>query len=301
MQDKLFKITLLISIPIMFILLIFLLPKVFSGNLILNPVLISIGPFQIRWYGLLIATGVFLSIFLANDTAKKWNISENDLFNAIIIGLIFAIIGARLYYVIFNWDIYSKLPFSEIFKTWHGGLAIHGGILGALLSVFLYTKMKKNLTFNFLKGLDLMAHVLPLGQAIGRWGNFFNYEAYGSPTDLPWKMYIPYSFRMPGYENFKYFHPTFLYESIWDLVIFLFLFYYARNKKKFDGEIISLYLILYSLGRAFIEILRTDSLMFLGMKVAVLISILFIIFGVFLYFYLKKQAVSSKTSIKKSH
>ncbi|WGS64436.1 prolipoprotein diacylglyceryl transferase [Marinitoga aeolica] len=287
MQDKLFKNVFIISTSFILLLIIFLLPGVFSGKIILNPVLLTLGNLQIRWYGLLIATGVFLSFYLANNTAKMWNISEDDLSTAVIIGIVFAIIGARLYYVTFNWEIYSKTP-SEIFKTWHGGMAIHGGILGALLSVYLYTKLKKNITFSFLKGLDLMAHVLPLGQAIGRWGNFFNYEAYGGPTNLPWKMYIPAPYRMPGYEKFEYFHPTFLYESIWDLGIFLFLFYYARNKKKFDGEIISLYLILYSAGRAWIELLRTDSLMFAGMKVAVLISILFIFIGIIMYFTLKK-------------
>lgn len=287
MKDKLYKKVLIISTSIMAILIIFLLPGVFSGKILLNPVLLTIGTLQIRWYGLLIATGVFLSFYLASDTAKKWEISEDDLSTAVMIGIIFSIIGARLYYVIFNWDIYSKMP-SEIFKTWHGGMAIHGGILGALLSVYIYTKLKKNITFNFLEGLDLMAHVLPLGQAIGRWGNFFNYEAYGGPTSLPWKMFIPKPFRMPGYENFEYFHPTFLYESLWDLGIFLFLFYYARNKKKFDGEIISLYLILYSAGRGWIELLRTDSLMFMGLKVAVLISIVFIILGIIMYFVLRK-------------
>jgi phosphatidylglycerol:prolipoprotein diacylglycerol transferase len=287
-KDKLYIRVLVISVLIFTLLVILLLPKVFSGEVIVNPIIFTLGPLQIRWYGLLIASGVFLSFYLATDTAKKWNFDENDLSNAVIIGIIFAIIGARLYYVIFNWDIYSKMP-SEIFKTWHGGMAIHGGILGALLSVYIYTKLKKNISFTFLQGLDLMAHVLPLGQAIGRWGNFFNYEAYGGPTSLPWKMFVPNPFRMPGYENYEYFHPTFLYESIWDLIIFLFLFYYARNKKKFDGEIISLYLILYSLGRGVIEILRTDSLMFLGMKVAVLISIFFIIFGIILYISLKKK------------
>ncbi|SHE81031.1 phosphatidylglycerol:prolipoprotein diacylglycerol transferase [Marinitoga hydrogenitolerans DSM 16785] len=296
MKDKLFKRTLIVSIFLTAIILIFFLPLVFSGKLILNPILITLGPLEIRWYGLLIASGIFISFYLANDTAKKWGISEDDLSNAVVIGIFFSIIGARLYYVVFNWDIYSKMP-SEIYKIWHGGMAIHGGILGALLSVFLYTKLKKNVTFNFLTGLDLLAHVLPLGQAIGRWGNFVNYEAYGAPTELPWKMFVPKPYRMPGYEKFEYFHPTFLYESLWNLGIFLFLFYYARNRKKFDGEIISLYLILYSSGRAWIELLRTDSLMFLGMKVAVLISILFIIIGIFMYFILKKKTNNSKGGI----
>ncbi|KAF2955087.1 prolipoprotein diacylglyceryl transferase [Marinitoga sp. 38H-ov] len=287
-NDKLYKKVLLISAIVYILLGLLFLPKVFSGEVIVNPIILKIGSLQIRWYGLLIASGVFLSFYLATDTAKKWNFNENELSNAVILGVVFSIIGARLYYVIFNWDIYSKMP-SEIFKTWHGGMAIHGGIIGALLSVYIYTKLKKNISFTFLQGLDLMAHVLPLGQSIGRWGNFFNYEAYGSPTNLPWKMYVPKEFRMPGYESYEYFHPTFLYESIWDLVIFLFLFYYARNNKKFDGEIISLYLILYSLGRGWIELLRTDSLMFLGMKVAVLISIFFVVFGIILYVSIKRK------------
>jgi len=230
----------------------------------------------------------FLGYILVRRRLEIYKINPEHLDEALFWAIIFGILGARIYYVIFMWkDFYSKYP-SEIFKIWHGGLAIHGAVIGGIFSVYLYTKLKKDCSFSFLQGLDLFASVLPLGQALGRWGNFFNYEAYGSPTNLPWGMYVPPSHRMPGYENFTKFHPTFLYESIIDFLIFLILYNYDLKKKN-HGETTALYFIFYSINRFWIESLRTDSLYFRSFRVAQLISIVLFMIGIIMFIYLRFQ------------
>ncbi|PNR92453.1 prolipoprotein diacylglyceryl transferase [Petrotoga sp. 9PWA.NaAc.5.4] len=285
-KDKVFFNTFLVSVFSFILVSITILPKSFSGEWYFNPIIIKIGVLEIRWYGLLIAISILLATFIGQKEAEREKVSEDDFFNALSLGIIFGIIGARLYYVLFNLQYFSKNP-SEILKIWHGGLAIHGAILAAFLTVFVYTHLKKNCTFTFLQGLDLFTFVLPLAQSIGRWGNFFNHEAYGTPTELPWKMYIAPEHRMVGFESYEYFHPTFLYESAWNLLIFLVLFYFIRNKRKTYGEVTALYLILYSIGRIPIEMLRTDSLYVGNMRVAVLISIFFIIIGAITFLILR--------------
>lgn len=270
------------------LLVLFLLPKAFSGEIYLSPVLFNIGSLEIRWYGFLIAFSILIVTLIAENRAKKENISQDDFYSAVIFGVILGVFGARLYYVAFNLDYYLSNP-SEIIMINHGGMAIHGGILGAILSVYLYTKFKKKSSLKFFQALDIFTFVLPLAQAIGRWGNFFNHEAYGSPTDLPWKMFVALEHRMPGYENFKYFHPTFLYESIGNSIIFLILLYYINFKRKVKGEVTALYLIFYSVLRGFIEILRTDSLYFLGIKTNVLMSVILFFVGLFLFIYLRRK------------
>jgi phosphatidylglycerol:prolipoprotein diacylglycerol transferase len=258
-KDKTFLYVLWIALTAFFVISFIILPKSFSGEWYFDSVLIKIGFIEIRWYGLLIAVGILLATFIAENEAKREKVSEDDFFSVLALGIIFGIIGARIYYVIFNFSYFSH-NLIDIFKTWEGGLAIHGAILAAFLVAFLYSHFKKNCTFTFLQGLDIFTFVLPLAQSIGRWGNFFNHEAYGRPTNLPWKMYIAPEHRVPGYQNFEFFHPTFLYESFWDLIVFLILFYFIRNKRQNYGEVTALYLILYSVGRIPIELLRTDSL-----------------------------------------
>jgi len=287
-KDKVFFNILMFSIISFFIISLIILPRSFSGEWYFSPIMLQIGRIEIRWYGVLIALSILLATFIAEKEAKKEKIDEDDLFTAVSLGIIFGILGARLYYVIFNFDYFSG-NLSAIFKIWQGGLAIHGAILAAFLVVFLYTKIKKKCSFTFLQGLDLFTFVLPLAQSIGRWGNFFNHEAYGAPTNLPWKMYIAPQDRMIGYESYEYFHPTFFYESAWNLVVFLILFYFIRNKRKSYGEVTALYLILYSIGRIPIESLRTDSLYLGNFRVAILISIILIILGIGLFFYLRKK------------
>lgn len=231
---------------------------------------------DVMWYGVLIATGMLIGVALAIKEAKRVGISEDDVLNIAIIAIPVAIICARLYYVIFSWDYYSQNP-SEILNIRGGGLAIHGGLIGGILTGFIYTKVKK---LDFFKTADAVIVGMPLAQAIGRWGNFINGEAHGGPTSLPWGIMV---------DGVKV-HPTFLYESIWDFGIFLFLMIYMRKKKTYEGEVIVSYITLYSIGRFFIEGLRTDSLMFGPIRMAQFISLVGVVGGLGLHFYLKNRA-----------
>lgn len=241
----------------------------------MNRVAFTLFGIDIMWYGILIAIGMILAVSIALREGKRLNISEDDILNLCIIAIPCGLIGARLYYVIFNWSYYA-LNISEILNFRGGGLAIHGGIIGGVLAGFIYCRIKK---LNFLKVADCVIIGLPLAQAIGRWGNFFNQEAHGGPTDLPWGIMI---------DGVKV-HPTFLYESIWDLGVFIFLMMF-RKKQKYEGQIIANYIILYSIGRFFIEGLRTDSLMLGPLRMAQVISLVFIICGVVLNYILKKRS-----------
>ena len=231
---------------------------------------------DVMWYGVLIATGMLIGIALAIREAKRVGISEDDVLNIAIIAIPVAIICARLYYVIFSWDYYSQNP-GEIFNIRGGGLAIHGGLIGGILTGFIYAKVKK---LDFFKTADAVMVGMPLAQAIGRWGNFINGEAHGGPTSLPWGIMV---------DGVKV-HPTFLYESIWDFGIFLFIMLYMRKKKTYEGEVIVSYITLYSIGRFFIEGLRTDSLMFGPIRMAQFVSLVGVVGGLVLHFYLKNRA-----------
>ena len=231
---------------------------------------------DVMWYGVLIATGMLIGIALAIRESKRVGISEDDVLNIAIIAIPVAIICARLYYVIFSWDYYSQNP-GEIFNIRGGGLAIHGGLIGGILTGFIYAKVKK---LDFFKTADAVMVGMPLAQAIGRWGNFINGEAHGGPTSLPWGIMV---------DGVKV-HPTFLYESIWDFGIFLFIMFYMRKKKTYEGEVIVSYITLYSIGRFFIEGLRTDSLMFGPIRMAQFVSLVGIVGCLVLHFYLKNRA-----------
>lgn len=237
---------------------------------------------DVMWYGVLIATGMLIGIALAVREAKRVGISEDDVLNIAIIAIPVAIICARLYYVIFSWDYYSQNP-GEIFNIRGGGLAIHGGLIGGILTGFIYAKVKK---LDFFKTADAVMVGMPLAQAIGRWGNFINGEAHGGPTSLPWGIMV---------DGVKV-HPTFLYESIWDFGIFLFIMFYMRKKKTYEGEVIVSYITLYSIGRFFIEGLRTDSLMFGPIRMAQFISLVGVVGGLVLHFYLKNRAKKNKAA-----
>jgi phosphatidylglycerol---prolipoprotein diacylglyceryl transferase len=205
-----------------------------------------IGPLNLRWYGLLIASAVLIGLALSQRLAQSRQLNP-DLVGDLLVWLIVgAIPGARLYYVLFQWSYYSQHP-DQILAIWRGGIAIHGAIIGGMLAAILFSKIKH---CSFWRLADVVAPSLILGQAIGRWGNFFNSEAFGSPTDLPWKLFIPPDRRPTGFESVAYYHPTFL-----------------------------VYAIAYSLGRFWIEALRTDSLMFGPLKMAQMVSLVGIIFG----------------------
>lgn len=235
-----------------------------------GPIALQIGPLAIRWYGLLIATAVLLGTSLAHREAIRRGEDPDQLLNVIVLGVMSALVGARLYYVLFNWGYYGPRP-SKILAVWEGGLAIHGGILGGALATVIYTVRKK---LSVLTYMDIMAPSLVLGQAIGRWGNFFNQEAFGTPTNLPWRLYIEPYHRPPHLAAFEFFHPTFLYESLWDLGVFVVLYFLLRRRLEQSLGTLSLcYLGLYSIGRYFVEGLRIDSLMLGPLRVAQVLSL----------------------------
>lgn len=246
-----------------------------------GPILFEVGPFTVRWYGLLIATAVLLGVMLSQYLAKRRNVNPEILSDLVIWLVIGAIPAARLYYVLFQWSEYANNP-GDIFAIWRGGIAIHGAIIGGLIAALIFTKIRK---VSFWQMADLVAPSLILGQAIGRWGNFFNSEAFGAPTNLPWKLYIPPANRPPVLASFDYFHPTFLYESLWNVMVFALLmtlfFKGLPGKRQLKiGTIFLVYLVAYSLGRLWIEGLRTDSLMLGPLRVAQIISLLEILLGV---------------------
>ena len=229
----------------------------------MDPIAFTLFGITVRWYGIFIACAVILGTVLALREAKRKDIKEDTIIDLLLFAIPAAIIGARLYYVIFSWDNY-KDNLMEILNLRAGGLAIHGAIIGGVIVALIFSKAKN---ISFWKIGDIVAPSLILGQAIGRWGNYANQEAHGGPTDLPWGIIV---------DGIKV-HPTFLYESIWNFLVFIFLYWYSRKKAKVDGEVFLLYLILYSVARYFIEGLRTDSLMFGSFRVAQLISLLIIV------------------------
>ena len=240
-----------------------------------GPILVKLGPLTIRWYGLLIASAVLIGVSLSQYLAKRRNVNPDLLGDLVIWLVIGAIPAARLYYVLFEWPEYAQNP-GKIIAIWEGGIAIHGAILGGLLAALIFARINKT---SFWQLTDLVAPSLILGQAIGRWGNFFNSEAFGRPTNLPWKLFIPLERRPPGYESFEYFHPTFLYESLWDLMVFgilITLFFRSlRGKPSLKtGTLFLVYLIAYSLGRFWVESLRTDSLMLGPLRMAQMVSLI---------------------------
>jgi len=249
-----------------------------------------LGPVSVRWYGILIATGVLLGYLVAYFRTRARGQDPEHISNILVVSIVAAIVGARLYYVIFSFNNYRG-NLKEVFAIWHGGLAIHGGIIGALIALIVYTNYQK---LDFWYWADLMVPSLILGQAIGRWGNFFNQEAFGYPTKLPWGIYIPPAKRPVGYLAFTHFHPTFLYESLWDILGFILLILLARYQLKKSkllpaGSILFAYGIYYSFGRFWIEGLRTDSLYLGPLRAAQVISIIIIALSTLLYFYRRER------------
>lgn len=240
----------------------------------INPVAFTILGMEVRWYGIIITIGILIAGFVAIKNAEYVGIKSDDITDYVLWAMPFCLIGARLYYVIFEWQYYNG-DFLKIINVREGGLAIHGGLIAGFLVAFFYTKVKK---INLMQFLDIVCVSLPLGQSIGRWGNYTNSEAYGIQTNLPWAINI----------NGQMVHPTFLYESVWNIILFIFL-YKLFKVRKFNGQIVSLYMIIYSIGRFFIEGLRTDSLMFFGLKTAQFISIVMVIIGIVIYFYTSKK------------
>ena len=249
----------------------------------MNPVMFSLGKVEFRWYSFFILIAVIVGFCLALREGKKRKIDSDIIFDMGFYTVIFGILGARIYYVLFNLKIY-QYDFLEIFRLWNGGLAIHGGILFGLLTIFVYAKIKRIKMFEL---TDIVAPSLIIGQAIGRWGNFFNSEAHGPVTtfsNLKRLNIIP-DFVIKGMKiNGVYYHPTFYYEFLWCILGFIILILVRRLYKKYkNGQLTCLYLMWYSLGRFFIESLRTDSLLFFGLKIAQIISIILFVLSLVLY------------------
>ena len=224
----------------------------------------TVGPVTFHLYGLMIGLGVLVGAWVASKKDKKiW-----DCLVWVIGG---GIIGARLYHVVDWWSYYSQ-HLSQIPAVWQGGMGIYGGILGGILGLWIYTRRREEPNLRLLKLLDVGAVGLPLGQAIARWGNYFNQELYGLPTNLPWGIYIRPENRLLEVMDFKYFHPLFLYESLWCLIIFIIIINIIKVIPMGKGKIFAVYLGLYGLGRFFLEFLRLEAWTINGVNVAQMIS-----------------------------
>jgi phosphatidylglycerol---prolipoprotein diacylglyceryl transferase len=285
-------------------------PTIASANELLaftftspGPMLVEAGPLSIRWYGFLIASAVIIGVFLSQTLASRRGVDPELLSDLAVWLVVGAIPCARLYYVLFEWKQYVQHP-EQIVAIWNGGIAIHGAILGGLLATLIFCRLKRA---SFWQLADLVAPSLILGQAIGRWGNFFNSEAFGAPTNLPWKLLIPLSRRPPGYEGFEYFHPTFLYESLWNGGVFvLLLTLFMRGVQgKLNlkvGTLFLAYWVAYSTGRFWIEGLRTDSLMLGSLRIAQVVSLGGIAIGLLglAWLYLLNRSLPDVISPEKS-
>jgi len=253
----------------------------------MNPIMFTIFGIEIKWYSFLILIGIIIGLVLVIKEAKKFNISKDDIFDMCFYAIIFGIIGARIYYVLFNISYY-RYNLLEMFEIWNGGLAIHGGIIVGALTIYLYSK-KKNL--NFLRLTDIIVPAVILAQGIGRWGNFFNSEAHGFATSLSFLeyLYIP-KFIINGMNiGGTYYLPTFYFEFLWCILGFLIFIIIRRFKYIKTGTITSIYLMWYSFGRFFIEAWRTDSLMLGGFKIAQVVSVILFISALINLIYINSK------------
>ena len=244
----------------------------------MNRVAFNIFGFNVYYYSLCILLGVIVAYILITREGKKQGLTKEFTSDLIFYTLIIGILGARVYYCVFNLDYYLANP-SEILKIYNGGLAIHGGVIAGLIFVYFYTK-KKNVSF--IKILDIVAPAVIIAQSFGRWGNFFNQEAHGGITTYQnlKNMNIPEFIINGMHIEGKYYYPTFFFESIWCLIGFIILMIARRNKNLRKGFQIGFYFIWYGIGRFFIEAFRTDSLMFFGLKIAQIVSLIGIIIGI---------------------
>lgn len=249
----------------------------------------SLFGYEVKMYGVMIFFAIISAVLVCNIIAKKYYkcVDTDVLYDLYPILIISGIICARAYYVVLNFDYYVLNP-SEILALWHGGISIHGAILGGFLSGVIYLGKKKLSILNY---ADVISYGLVVGQAVGRWGNFFNSEAFGTPCNLPWKLYIAPMYRPEQYYLYDYFHPTFLYESIWCAFVFLILFFLVRRfQKSRSGLVFFSYLSLYSIGRFFIEGLRVDSVFNVGVvPIAQIVSIFVFLAGIIGIFYCIKK------------
>ncbi|MGW9129063.1 prolipoprotein diacylglyceryl transferase [Paenibacillus chitinolyticus] len=256
----------------------------------IDPIAIAIGPLKIHWYGIIMGLAFFLGTYLARYNSKRSGIDPDHVLNMVVLIIPAAIICARLYYVVFEWGQYKDNPI-DIIKVWNGGLAIHGGLIGGVLAGTWYIRKHK---LPFLRLADIFMPSVILGQAIGRWGNFINQEAHGDMASAEFMEKFPAFIRDQMYIGGQYYHPTFLYESMWNLVVFAILIFMLYRFKKFDGQILFSYMILYSIGRFFIEGMRTDSLLIADtLRVAQLVSLSLIAVGIILMLVFARKSKQS--------
>jgi phosphatidylglycerol---prolipoprotein diacylglyceryl transferase len=253
-----------------------------------GPIVFQLGPLALRWYGLLIAAAVLIGLALATRLGRERQIAAPFISDLLPVMVVSSVLGARLYYVLLEWRHYRQ-NWQEALAVWHGGIAIHGALLGGLIGTILFCRWRRQPLWPL---LDVLVPALALGQAIGRWGNFFNSEAFGLPTNLPWKLMIPLENRPAGFITYSTFHPTFLYESLWNLgvcALLLFLFFQGVRRKLSlpPGALSCIYLMAYSSGRVWIEGLRMDPLCLGaeppfctgGLRMAQLVSLILIALG----------------------
>lgn len=248
-------------------------PGLGGWEISLDRVAFRLGDWPIYWYGIIIALGFLLAVSYCSRKSEAFGVRSDDLIDALFFAVPLAIIGARLYYILFYLDLFRNedgaLSVRKMIRIWDGGLAIYGGIIAAVLTVFVFCRVRK---ICFPAFADVGAYGLLIGQCIGRWGNFVNIEAYGGPTDLPWRMGV-FEFVNGTYQYVEV-HPTFLYESLWNLLGFILLVWVGRKHRKFDGQIFLSYLAWYGIGRAWIEGLRADSLYFFGLRISQMVGLL---------------------------
>ncbi|UMT76348.1 prolipoprotein diacylglyceryl transferase [Staphylococcus roterodami] len=248
----------------------------------IDPVAFNLGPLSVRWYGIIIAIGILLGYFVAQRALVKAGLHKDTLVDIIFYSALFGFIVARIYFVIFQWPYYAENP-GEIIKIWHGGIAIHGGLIGGFIAGVIVCKIKNLNPFQI---GDIVAPSIILAQGIGRWGNFMNHEAHGGPVSRAFleQLHLPNFIIENMYINGQYYHPTFLYESIWDVAGFIILVNIRKHLRL--GETFFLYLTWYSIGRFFIEGLRTDSLMLTSnIRIAQVVSIILILVSISLIVY----------------
>lgn len=253
-----------------------------------SQILCTIFGVNIYYYGIIMAIAISIGTLVSDWVGSRYfAFKKETIIDLAPYLIIFGILGARIYYCALNYDFYLRFP-TEIIAIRHGGISIHGAIIGGAFGLWLFARRHK---LNIKKLFDTVAVGLPLAQAIGRWGNFFNSEAFGTPTNLPWKLYIAPQYRPIPYQNDLFFHPTFLYESILDIVIFVILFLMTKNNKiKKDGNLVLLYLVLYSIVRIIVESFRIDSVKYvLGQPVAIFVSVGIIILSIILFFINNRQ------------
>jgi phosphatidylglycerol:prolipoprotein diacylglycerol transferase len=255
----------------------------------LNPIALRLGALEIHWYGVIIASGVILAVYLAVQEAKRRNVSEDHILNLVLYSLPFALIGARLYYVAFEWSYYAQHP-GEIIAIWHGGIAIYGALLAAAIVFIVYCRVKD---LSIWLVLDIAAPTVMLAQAIGRWGNFMNQEAFGQITSQSFlhELHLPEWLVQQMLIGGHYRMPTFLFESAWNVCGFILIMSIRHHKNWFkQGEVFLTYVLWYSFGRFFVEGMRTDSLYITaGLRVSQLLSIILFVSAVIIFVYRRRQ------------